>query len=170
MDGLIDLYQYPPSDYGTRNFGYAKAAGDFNGDGLCDLAVSAPMYYSAPQWATGRVFIYSGNAALKDTVVANDDPVEAAPGWDINVYPNPIRGNDPIRINLLGSGYKQSKPLQLELYNLKGQKVSGIEYKEKAWDGTDISLTIPKIPSGLYILRIAQEGISARTKRICIVN
>lgn len=170
MDGLIDLYQYPPSDYGTRQFGYAKAAGDFNGDGLCDLAVSAPMYYAAPQWATGRVFIYSGNAALSDTVVANDDPVEVAPGWDINVYPNPLRANEQIKIDLLGSGFKASTPLRLELFNLRGQKVSSIEHVGEVIDGATLSMPVTNVANGLYIFRIIQNNKTTCTKKICVLK
>lgn len=170
MDGLIDLYLYPPNDYETRQYGWSKAAGDFNGDGLCDLAVSAPMYYSAPQWAEGRVFIYSGNAALTDTVVANEDQVEAEPSWELNVYPNPLRAKDQLKIDLLGSGHKASGPLSLELYNLRGQKVCSIDHTGAAQSGTSLSMPIPDISNGLYILRVVQNNTSIYTKKIMVLK
>jgi hypothetical protein len=171
MDGLIDLYLYPPSDYGTRNFGYAKATGDFNGDGLCDIAVSAPIWGQGTIFnTTGRVFIYSGNAALSDTVVANDDPVEAEPKWEINVYPNPLRTNEQLKIDLLGSGFKASTPLLLELFNLRGQKVSSLQHIGEDLNGATLSMPVPNIANGLYLLRIIQNKKNAIIKKICVLK
>lgn len=171
MDGLIDLYQYPPSDYGTRQYGYAKAAGDFNGDGLCDLAVSAPIWGQGTIYnTTGRVFIYSGNAALSDTVVAIDDPVEAEQGWELNVYPNPLRATDYINVNLIGPGYKKHLPSSLELYNLRGEKVSSVGIIGELLNGTTLSMPVPNIANGLYILRVVHNNSSATTKKICILR
>jgi hypothetical protein len=170
MDGLRDLYLYPPSDYETRQFGYAKAAGDFNGDGLCDIAVSAPMFYSAPQISTGRVFIYSGNTSLSDPVVANDDLVEDVRDWDIKVYPNPIRTGNSILINLEGNSYKSQKPISIELYNLKGQQISSLDCCIESTTGNSISMPIPNIANGLYILKLKQNNDTTITKRICILK
>ncbi len=170
MDGLIDMYLYPPSDYGTRQYGYSKAAGDFNGDGLCDLAVSAPMFYSAPQIATGRVFIYSGNAALTDTVVANDDPIENDQVWDLSVYPNPLRSSDQLMIDLSGTGYKDSSPLKFELFNLRGQKVSSFDYVSTIHNEAPISMPTPDVANGLYVLKVIRNDKIVVTKRICVLK
>ncbi len=167
MDGLIDLYLYPPVDYHTRQYGWSKTTGDFNDDGLCDLAVAAPMYYAAPQWAEGRVYIYSGNTALTDTIVANDDQIEANPGWEFNVYPNPLRENEQLKVDLLGTGNKANKPLRLELFNLKGQKICSTEYPLENFKGT-ISMPVPDSAHGIYILRIAQQNNTIITKKICV--
>jgi hypothetical protein len=173
MDGLIDLYLYPPSDYGTRNFGWSKAAGDFNGDGLCDLAVSAPRWGTGGthNWNTpGKVFVYSGNAALTDPAIAIDDQVEAEPSWELNVYPNPLRANDQINIDILGSGYKASDPLRLELFNVRGQKVFSTEYAGGTFNGRPLSIPMPEGASGLHILRIVQNKITVISKKICILE
>ncbi|NLW18605.1 MAG: T9SS type A sorting domain-containing protein [Candidatus Cloacimonetes bacterium] len=171
MDGLIDLYLYPPSDYGTRNFGYAKAAGDFNGDGLCDLAISAPYWGQGPNYnTTGRVFIYSGNAALSDTMVMIDDPVEVKPGWELNVYPNPLRATDNINVTLTGPGNKKYLPSSLELYNLRGEKVSSVGHIGEVLNGTTLTIPVPNIANGLYILRVVHNNNTATTKKICILK
>ena len=170
MDGLIDMYLYPPDDYGTRNYGYAKAAGDVNGDGLCDLAVSAPMFYSAPLYATGRVFIYSGNTALTDTVVANDDPVELEAGWELNVYPNPLRTTDMLNIDLSGPGHRRPSPQSLELFNLRGERVYSVRKIGEVQNDTPITMSIPSLANGLYILKIVNDDKITITKRICILK
>ena len=39
-------------------FGYSLATGDFNGDGLSDLAIGAPLYSSdAEFYENGRVYV-----------------------------------------------------------------------------------------------------------------
>jgi len=168
MDGLIDLYLYPPIDYENRNFGRSKAAGDFNGDGLNDLAVSAPYWGTGTNYnTTGRVYIYSGNTALTDTVVANDDQIEADPSWEFNVYPNPLRANEQLKVDLLGTGNKSSKPLRLELFNLKGQMICSTEYPLENLKGT-ISMPVPDSAHGIYIMRFTQENNTIITKKICV--
>ncbi|PKN71811.1 MAG: hypothetical protein CVU50_09845 [Candidatus Cloacimonetes bacterium HGW-Cloacimonetes-3] len=173
MDGLIDLYLYPPSDYETRHFGYAKAAGDFNGDGLCDIAVSAPMYYGAPQWATGRVFIYSGNTALSDPVVANDDllsPSLSDSLWDIGVSPNPIGQTDQLRVELIGSGYKTTQKIALTVYNIKGQRIySSIVIGNSQAPATH-TITLTEQAAGIYLISTSVGGKPVITKKISIIK
>jgi hypothetical protein len=44
-------------------FGFAVAAGDFNGDGYCDLAVGAPFDNVGSQTDTGDLWVFYGSAA-----------------------------------------------------------------------------------------------------------
>ncbi len=165
MDGLIDLYQYPPSDYGTRNFGYAKAAGDFNGDGLCDLAISAPYWGQGPNYnTTGRVFIYSGNAQLTDTTVANDENVIQATEPQLNIFPNPADKNlhqwNYYLEGDLPSGVKNSR---IDIYNIRGQLITSYPIANpESKQGTFGKLTLAP---GLYIASfVSGEQKVAATK------
>jgi hypothetical protein len=56
-------------------FGYAKAAGDFNNDGCCDLAISQPWSQPFPTLTPGRVHVYAGNTELDDPVPVEDETI-----------------------------------------------------------------------------------------------
>ena len=67
VTSAVDIRHVTPSYVGTCQydwFGFSSLVGDFNGDGVDDLAVGAPadIYYSDPR--VGKVFIFDG------------------PGWD----------------------------------------------------------------------------------------
>lgn len=128
MNGNVDLNIFPPDDYLWRNFGWAKAVGDFNGDGFDDIAVSSPWWGDDYFFNTaGKVFIYAGNAQLQDTTVSTEDniiPVPEVSKWEIDLYPNPVNIKSTLlNIKFVGSGYKYSHDLKAEIFNTKGQKV-----------------------------------------------
>ena len=171
MNGLIDMYLSPPSDYHYRNFGWAKATGDFNGDGLCDLAVSAPIWRQGTQAGTeGRVYVYSGNTALGDPIVANADPVETEPPWVMSVYPNPASNGEDITIELSDSFAKTINPISLELYNLKGQRVMKWAIDANPDSIRSFAISTQDLASGIYILRAWSNQRLQYSIKICIVK
>lgn len=169
MDSWCDLHIRPPQNYRTRQFGWDKVTGDFNGDGLCDLAVSAPEFYAAPQWAAGCVFVYSGNTRL----VANEDlliPEANSSQWQINLFPNPCVEGDGIHIDFEGDGYKHSTLISLDIYNLKGQKMSSMNSINP-----DSVFQLPEhitssLISGIYIITVKQENKTMFLKKLCIIK
>ena len=168
MDGLRDLYINQPNGLRTRQFGWSKSAGDFNGDGLCDLAVSAPVFYATTwQIDPGRVYLFSGNAALDDTVVSIDDQVETATSWDLNVYPNPVQRT--LNIQLLSSGNISKGECKLQIYNLKGQRVFAQLLPISSFTESSQSVSLPELRSGVYFLRLSQNKNQVN-KKICIIN
>jgi hypothetical protein len=63
----VDIDGFPTSSLGMNNagdqFGKALAVGDFDGDGIDDLAVGAPGEDIGAALNTGAVFVYRGNKA-----------------------------------------------------------------------------------------------------------
>jgi len=156
-NGTYDLRLTAPEL--SSNFGYSKATGDFNGDGLCDLAVSAPYYYEGgPRFEQGKVFIYSGNTTLADTTVGNDDELAPYISNSIRLYPNPISRNEPVaKLILSASGTGRTERIAVEMFNLKGQKI-------KTWDiaadnpGSGVyEIDCEGIATGIYFIR-AKHG------------
>jgi hypothetical protein len=152
VNGTYDLRLLAPEL--SSNFGYSKATGDFDGDGLCDLAVSAPYYYEGgPRFEQGKVFIYSGNTALADTTVGNDDELAPDITNSIRLYPNPISRNEPLTtLKLISSGISRHERITVEMFNLKGQKI-------KTWDiaadnpgSGDYQIDCEGIATGIYFI------------------
>lgn len=107
--------------------------------------------------ATGFGFIQANLAltSLINTLSVSD--VEDAS--DIKVYPNPLVG-DAIII----SGLPQNNlELDIRIYNMIGQNVYRIS---KQGFGTSLTLKIPKLASGTYILETKNSDINTRHKII----
>ena len=148
VNGTYDLQLAHPQV--ADNFGYSKATGDFNGDGLSDLAVSAPFFWdegSGHDVTPGKVYIYAGNASLIDTTVSNDDELAPVITNSIRIYPNPISRNEPFtNLKLNGTGISRYERITVEMFNLKGQMI-------KTWD-----IAADNTSSGVY--QIDCEGIA----------
>jgi len=159
VNGTYDLRLAHPQV--ADNFGYSKATGDFNGDGLSDIAVSAPFFWdegSGHDVTPGKVYIYAGNASLNDTTVSNDDELAPVISNSIRLYPNPISRNEPVaKLILSASGTGRTERIAVEMFNLKGQKI-------KTWDiaadnpGSGVyEIDCEGIATGIYFVR-AKHG------------
>ena len=159
VNGTYDLRLAHPQV--ADNFGYSKATGDFNGDGLSDIAVSAPFFWdegSGHDVTPGKVFIYSGNTTLADTTVGNEDELAPCITNSIRIYPNPISRNEPFaNLKLNSTGISRYERITVEIFNLKGQKI-------KTWDiaadnpgSGDFQIDCEGIATGIYFIR-AKHG------------
>jgi len=173
MNGIMDGIQYGIYGYDTCNFGYSKITGDFNADGLCDVAVGAPWWgTNNDHWKTGRVYIFSGNTNLHDTTVANEDntiPAIDTAQWQIDVYPNPVSSEQKsLYIKFVGSGYQTAQNLKLRVYNIKGQRIFSktippSKMHEGLWE-----INPPSMGVGLFMVSISQQNINLITQKIVI--
>ena len=159
------------SDYDYRvvstyeNFGKEVETGDFNGDGFCDVAVSAPYEdgtYPLHDYR-GYVFVYGGNAGM----VANED--ELAPQltdkWSFSTFPNPLPMGKAVTLCYQGKGYEQLNTKTISLYNLKGQRVFQAQDSSR---GDTSSISLPELPSGVYIIKVSADGHRHSSKRIVV--
>jgi hypothetical protein len=160
FNGTVDLEIAPPSSSLYRQFGKSVAAGDYNNDGLCDVAISAPQWLNGQIQVPGKVFIYSGNTDLHDTTVANEDETQIPEANPImlKIYPNPFNPSTTISFSL-----PSKSNIRINIYNIKGQLVKTLinETFERGlhrvlWNGDSNigSLT----GSGIYLIKMTANG------------
>lgn len=167
MNGTRDLSIDPPDSYSYRNFGWSKAAGDFNGDGYVDVAFSAPIWTQGHTWNTaGKVFIYAGNAELNDTTVSHEDELAVPVAHSISVAPNPFR-----ELAVISYELAQKSEIELKIYNIRGQLVKqlyrGTQTKGEqhlAWEGCDDDARY--LPAGVYLLQMRANGKISKTLKM----
>lgn len=173
VNSTVDLVLNPPSDWQWRNFGYSKAMGDFNGDGLCDLALSCPWWGTQDFWDPGRVYVYAGNTQLQDTTVSVDDPVAPSLGqdqWKLNVYPNPCAKNDgSIGIALQGEGYTRSGEYSYKLYNIRGQMIQQGQISSAEMKSKQFKLLFKGLSAGIYRITVLKNGKITESKKVILM-
>jgi hypothetical protein len=172
MNGTYDMRFYAPHSI-SEKFGWDKAAGDFNNDGFCDVAISQPYADPDPIRTPGRVHVYLGNAGLTDTTVSNEDdvlpPVDQASLWDIRISPNPVSVNNPcITINFIGQGYKELQKVRIEVFNVKGQMISNLEVDHVSLASGRYFTRFHELSSGLYFLKISDQRGSVISRKFVI--
>jgi hypothetical protein len=173
VNSTIDLVLNPPTDWQFHNFGWSKAMGDFNGDGLCDLAISCPWWGTSGSFLdTGRVYVYSGNNQLEDTTTDVNDPSVPHTGidaWDTIVYPNPCSGNtESVKVMLKGDGYKTFGEYSYTLCNIRGQAVSKGSIAPSELNRGQFILSPQNLSAGIYQIAIKRYDRIITTNRLML--
>jgi hypothetical protein len=172
MNGTLDLLIPSPNDYPYRNFGYSKVTGDFNADGFCDIAVGAPWFDYNDHWDTGRVYVYAGNAELEDTTVANDDNVAPVieQDWKLDVYPNPVSDKlTLLTVKFSGQGYKDIDNLNLDIFNVRGQKIYSQAITSYQLKSGSVYITPGLFPQGMLIVKASHAGKPLTATKVIIL-
>ena len=167
MNGTSDL-----EIAGTHSgmlLGTGMAAGDFNGDGLCDIAASAP-HSSTFDSTPGRVYVYAGNAQLADTTVDIQDNtiIKTQDNWSFKVVPNPMYGKQNWKLKLTGKGFDRYRDMTVIIYNLKGQRVKAIHISSSQLKTGEISLSNLNLPAGVYEISLYDKGNLLKTRKATI--
>lgn len=149
--------------------GTGMAAGDFNGDGLCDVAASAPHSSTFDEFP-GRVYIYAGNAQLVDTTVGVEDNtlVPAPDKWSFTVIPNPINGKQNWKLRFTGKGYDKFNNSSVRIYNLKGQKVKTYNITNDQIKAGEATFPILNLSRGIYEVSLYQKGKLLKTQKLTL--
>ncbi len=170
-NGQYDLRISSPAFSPFHQFGWQLAAGDFNGDGFCDLAVSAPQSDSPNPWYNGYVYIFAGNAQLADTTVANEDevlvPEQALLG--MRNYPNPHVGDGSgISYEIEGTVPSLVTHAKVAIHNIKGQLIKQIDIDDGELRKGIGTISTPRLKSGVYIISLWLNGKKSKSEKIVI--
>nr|WP_319572824.1 T9SS type A sorting domain-containing protein [uncultured Draconibacterium sp.] len=83
-----------------------------------------------------------------------------SPG-EINVYPNPFTDNITVKI----SAVQKESQLQIELYNVVGQKVYATEEQGVIGEYSD-EISLSGYGNGMYLMKVSQDGQTVLTKKL----
>ncbi len=115
------------------------------------------IYYWVQQERGGRIYYADFLDFDSQIFVSNAD--ELLPPAFLKVYPNPLRGEGSLKISL-------ARAARLSIYNLRGQRIFSTDSGPKSFE-----LPASLFPSsGVYFLRLDEEGRGTNTKKISIIK
>jgi hypothetical protein len=168
MNGMMDLYMDETTF--DMQYGTGLTAGDFNHDGCCDIAVSAPH---SPEYDfyPGRVYVYSGNTELADTTVgAADDNTPVPDTWSFCVVPNPVHDLHSWKLLLTGTAYRDYHDLSVTIYNAKGQRVGSQQLQAETGSTKEFDLPNLHLPAGIYEASVYQGKTLLKTNKFTVLS
>jgi FlgD Ig-like domain/FG-GAP repeat len=145
-------------------------AGDFNGDGIDDLAVGADGSVN-PYDNKGYLYIFSGDSSYP-TPAENEPELPIPQKYNIleQNYPNPFNSGTEIEYSLWGT---YGREIELNIYNLLGQKIrtlySGMQTGGTHivyWDGLNDSGQ--DVASGIYFYKLTSNNEVISKKMILL--
>jgi hypothetical protein len=172
MNGGADLHIIPPdlpwpAAIDENMFGFCLTMGDYNGDGCCDAAISAPFDYGGGAPAPGYVFVYAGNSQLNDPLpIADDTQVPEHP--KLQMFPNPIQPSQS-NLNVKFTKQTRNQTSTFEIYNIKGQRVKSYVISEEQAKSGSVNYNLNDLSSGIYVC-ILTNGKFQQKGKITIVR
>lgn len=158
--------------------GWALATGDFNGDGLDDLAVGAPgeaigsvndagyvnVLFAEPNGQLG----VAGNLGLFEggpLTTPSEPGVPEATTALAPPAPNPMAGPTTLRYRLAAPG-----AVRLTVYDLLGREVAVLVDGSFEAGRHDATFDAAGLPSGTYLVRMTTDEGFAETQRVTVLR
>ncbi len=169
-NGLYDLWFRHPTTSPYHQFGWAVTTGDYNHDGYCDIAISAPNSQSGDPNYPGKVYIYAGNPELIDTTVAINDQVEILKkNITLNIFPNPaVKGKSTLKYQILGQIPKKTGSAWINIYNIKGQVVTKQTVSLTNSKQNTGNILNKKMKTGIYLAALYIDNKRVTTQKITV--
>ncbi len=165
----LDLVMYGHYDFCYLGRGMANI-GDFNGDGIEDLAVGEPGYFTFMQQAAwGRVHVILGDSAYHQSVGVEEIPQPPIPTSQILLesYPNPFNSQVVISFEL-----RVASKIRLQIFDISGRDVGARRASPSPGyppGSHQFTFNGEGLPSGIYIVRL-QAGEYQGTKKIVLLK
>ncbi|MGI6198857.1 MAG: FlgD immunoglobulin-like domain containing protein [Candidatus Cloacimonadaceae bacterium] len=123
-----------------------------------------------PLYSDDGTYSYLIKTDSQGNAVANDDPITPAIVTAISARPNPFK--DELLIEIKSTPRPNS---QLEIYNIKGQKVKTIALdpdktgeQSTRWDGRDAANK--QCANGVYFIKLLENGTTASGKKVTLIR
>ncbi len=172
MNGGPDLHLTPPYlDVETDMYGFCLTMGDYNGDGCCDAAISAPFDYAAFP-TPGRVFVYAGNTQLDDPT-PNADETNTPAISKLQLYPNPLQSwNSELNVRFTvtpPTPLPKGGASTFEIYNIRGQKVKSFTMNAEQAKSGSATYNLNDLSSGVYVC-VFTSGEAQQKQKITVIR
>lgn len=160
-------------DYGV-GLGWSVTIGNFNNDNCYDIAVGGTGYNAGFQDSSycGKVYVYAGNADLveADPNIAVEEDIVPNPVIEFNAYPNPF--NPIVTFEIKAEGFEN---LQIDIFNIKGQRVDELEISNQQLEEDDnshcrILWNAENHPSGVYFCKLVCNNNILSVKKVTLLK
>jgi hypothetical protein len=145
------------------------APGDFDGDGIQDVAIMSPHYWQSPGEPSRFAFLFGRRDEVSASVPTAEFPLASVPGTSAfairQIAPNPARHSFGVHLTLEGKG-----PARIGLYDTAGRRVREIQIADsRSGEGEVHFDALGDLPAGLYWVR-ASQGNRVTSKRIALLR
>ena len=156
-------------------FGHALAVGDFDNNGIVDIAVGIPYELVNGQAEAGAVnILYSVFGGLDSsqllfqgaTLVANEPEAPGLPTTFalLPAYPNPFNPSTTLRYDVPKAG-----PVRITVLDALGREIALLVNEQHTAGRHEISFDAQGLPSGTYIVRM-QADATLQAQRLTLLR
>ena len=142
--------------YSEEGFGFNEAIGDFNNDGFDDIAAGARGDNSLQDY--GNAFVFAGHSYIieQDPNISVDEEIISNPSILFKAHPNPF--NPIVNFEIKTEDYEN---LQIEIFNIRGQKVILLPVLLNGINGTSL-WNAENQASGIYFCNLVNFETKAQ--------